>query len=143
MTDVLTPKQAGARLQVSAVGCAQALVDAASAAFHRIADYRGRIYFIQAVTGGPIKVGFSKRPSARLFALQAGSPVSLCLLATMFGDLELERDIHRALHGARIGREWFLPVRELVDIAAGLPGSTRSHPARLLGLRVVPRGRRP
>lgn len=65
------------------------------------------VYFIAAEPDGPIKIGYAKNAVRRLKALQTGSHVPLCLLATMPGGPAIERTIHRALADTRMDGEWF------------------------------------
>ena len=68
----------------------------------------GRIYFIQSGTGGPTKIGFTKRAvRERLSALQIGNPHRLHLAAYTFGSPALEREIHGMFRPFRLGGEWF------------------------------------
>ena len=44
------------------------------------------IYFIQAGEHGPVKIGVAQNPSARLAALQTGSPTPLRLMAQLHAE---------------------------------------------------------
>jgi hypothetical protein len=73
------------------------------------------IYFVQAISGGPIKIGFSDNVSARVRQLEAHYGQPLAILATMPGDREDEREIHGRFATARMGRtEQFRPVAEIM-----------------------------
>lgn len=72
------------------------------------------VYFVQGVGGGPVKIGHSASPSARLTSLQVGSPSVLRVVATMRGGFEVERTLHRAFAKDRLHGEWFDPSRELM-----------------------------
>lgn len=65
------------------------------------------VYFIQSGTNGPIKVGTTTDIDKRLFALQAGNPERLVLMATTPGGHALERELHALLARGALGREWF------------------------------------
>lgn len=52
------------------------------------------VYFIQAVEGGPIKIGFAQDPQKRLAEIQRMSPVPLQVLKVIPGDRNLEGAIH-------------------------------------------------
>lgn len=66
------------------------------------------VYFIQALTGGPIKIGVTTGPiRGRLSTLQTASPVPLVVLRETEGDYEAERDLHMALAAHRLSGEWF------------------------------------
>jgi hypothetical protein len=76
------------------------------------------VYFADA--GGQIKIGWSKKVSARLAQLQTGSAVPIKLLATTPGGLALERRLHKQFHHLRLSGEWFLAAPELLDHIASL-----------------------
>lgn len=74
---------------------------------------KGWVYFIQARTGGPVKIGFSYSPSHRLADLQIGCPVRLQIIAKIPGTDEVERELHRELAKDRSHGEWFRPTDRL------------------------------
>ena len=74
---------------------------------------RGFVYLIQAVDGGPIKIGFAADPAARLRELQVGHPERLRVLVTLADDGGLERQLHRRFARLRLRGELF--IRELAD----------------------------
>ncbi len=89
----------------------------------RVAARTGRkpyVYFIQSAHGGPVKIGHSTLPAARLITLQTGNPAVLRILATMIGGPVAERSIHRAFARDRIRSdgEWFNPSPELMAFIA-------------------------
>lgn len=66
------------------------------------------IYVVQmGGEGGPVKIGISKNPSARLLDLSVGSPLPVVLLATMEGDRPEEAALHRRFMEYRLNGEWF------------------------------------
>jgi hypothetical protein len=68
------------------------------------------VYVIQAIVGGPVKIGVAKNPLARLAQLQTGNPLPLRLLYVVPGDRWLEAELHkRANITSRTtgGTEWF------------------------------------
>lgn len=67
------------------------------------------VYFIQSVDGGPIKVGSSADPSARLRDMQVGRADELKILGEMPGGQKTERRLHRLLAPTKIRGEWFDP----------------------------------
>lgn len=69
-------------------------------------------YFIQAVTGGPIKIGKSRTIHKRVAALQLGNPETLVCFALIPGNCEFE--IHERFHDLCVGGEWFRPGPELL-----------------------------
>lgn len=71
-------------------------------------------YFVQAVSGGPIKIGFTTRkPNERLAALQTGAPVELKIVGLLAGNRE--REMHERFRDARLHGEWFTPSKQLVQ----------------------------
>jgi len=81
------------------------------------------VYVIQAGEYGPVKIGFTANPFARLSELQTGNPFPLRVVAAEFiGDRrsasELESIIHNKLSEFRLKGEWFAfneQVREFVS----------------------------
>lgn len=77
------------------------------------------VYFIQAVDGGPIKIGSTFNPVKRLGSLQGGSPVRLQILGLLKG---AGRDAEGALHirflDSHSHGEWFHPTPELIAYIA-------------------------
>lgn len=78
-------------------------------------------YFIQAVHGGPVKIGRSTGeagPRSRLSICQVGCPDELRIVGVVRGNYE------RAFHGLwreqRIRGEWFQPVEEMCQHAPDL-----------------------
>ena len=73
------------------------------------------IYFIRMKSGeGPIKIGLSKNPTARLSDMQRSSPYELEIIAAIAGGLDMERRFHSKFQEANIRHEWFEPTRELL-----------------------------
>jgi hypothetical protein len=73
------------------------------------------IYFIQAIEGGLIKIGYAADPEQRLAALQYTCPVILRIIATMPGGSEEEGQLHVEFHRFRRHAEWFEPDRSLME----------------------------
>lgn len=66
------------------------------------------VYFVQAVTGGPIKIGSAVVVEARVAALQVGSPYPLVVLGEAVGaGAPTERALHARLAKHRLHGEWF------------------------------------
>lgn len=65
------------------------------------------LYFIGDLEDGPIKIGRSSNPHARLKALQTGSPTRLALLCHAAGQGHLESRFHQELAEYRVHGEWF------------------------------------
>lgn len=77
------------------------------------------VYFIQSVAGGPIKIGCSDAPEARLSQLQTGSPFKLEIVGVVpDGGRKLEGELHKKFAGSRSHGEWFFPTPELVTYVA-------------------------
>ncbi len=72
-------------------------------------DDSGGFVYVATYNGAPsFKVGFSKRdPYKRVGDLSTGSPLPLRLIEAIAGSIELETQVHRALSGHRMHREWF------------------------------------
>lgn len=82
------------------------------------------VYFVQAVSGGPIKIGSSTIGSIlqRLITLQIGNPLDLRIRRLVAGDWRVERGLHSYFtdHRTRARGEWFDAVPELEEIATPL-----------------------
>lgn len=76
-----------------------------------------RVYFIQAENGGPIKIGYSTDPEARVRALQPGHPERLVLRRSFPGGSLEEAALHRIFARYRLQGEWFSPVPLLAGLA--------------------------
>lgn len=81
-----------------------------------------RVYFIQAVTGGPIKIGVAVNVRERLKKLQMGNPSLLCVLATMPGAREDELYLHAEFACSRVRGEWFEPTARLLRLVESCVG---------------------
>ena len=67
------------------------------------------VYFIQAIDGGPVKIGRAQDVTARLSELQTASAKKLHVVAKVVGPTELEKKFHKMLKEHRIRGEWFQP----------------------------------
>lgn len=67
----------------------------------------GKVYFIQAGEGGPIKIGFATSVKGRLSAMQTGHAQRLSVLATIDGDMSDEKRMHARFLSLRMEGEWF------------------------------------
>jgi hypothetical protein len=65
------------------------------------------IYFIQAGTDGPVKIGYSEYPEKRLKDLQTSHYSELHLIGVMAGDILLEKQLQKEFEFYRINNEWF------------------------------------
>lgn len=78
-------------------------------------DERGpSIYFIQAESGGPIKIGYASDLAARLAGLQTSHPDQLRLLATVQGTAAEEAQLHSLLEPHCARGEWFHPTEDVM-----------------------------
>lgn len=75
------------------------------------------VYFIQRGEAGPIKIGHSGNPKARLAALKTASDQPLRMIGVMDGGKEAERELHLRFADARLEGEWFSPTEEIVALA--------------------------
>jgi hypothetical protein len=72
------------------------------------------IYFMQAVSSGSIKIGYTASPERRLQDIGQLSSEPIKILATMEGDRDLEHSLHVRFVANRIRGEWFSPTEELL-----------------------------
>lgn len=83
----------------------------------------GWIYFVQAESGGPIKIGFAADVFARLADLQSASPLTLRLLAGQSAEFWQEKRLHERHKAHRLHGEWFAPHDDVLrDVAAAKAG---------------------
>jgi hypothetical protein len=66
------------------------------------------VYFIEAISTGLVKIGWTSDLEQRLYALRKGSPVELRLVKCIPGDRSLESALHRRFRAHRVRGEWFL-----------------------------------
>jgi phage terminase Nu1 subunit (DNA packaging protein) len=79
----------------------------------------GCVYFLQGVTGGCIKIGFTMYdPRRRMADLQTGSPVVLRIIHTVDAPRSAERWAHARFSGSHSHGEWFRPTVDLLDFIA-------------------------
>lgn len=75
----------------------------------------GRVYFIQGVTGGCIKIGFTMYdPARRMADLQTGSPVKLQIIHVVVAPRTSEKWAHVRFAGSHSHGEWFRPTADLL-----------------------------
>jgi hypothetical protein len=72
-----------------------------------------QLYFAQAVSGGPIKIGIAEDPDRRRRELQGANPERLVILAVAPGRLGEEWKLHRDLAAFRVSGEWFTDCEEV------------------------------
>ncbi len=75
------------------------------------------IYFIQAGSDGPIKIGYAQNPESRRRELQTGNHKELNLIGVIPGNSEREDSIHNDLqdYRYRAGSEWFKATPKVLD----------------------------
>lgn len=76
------------------------------------------VYFIQCVSGGPIKIGYAVDPVRRVSHLQSGTFEELKILASIPGSRQQEAALHRKFAAARVRSEWFSPTASLLSLIA-------------------------
>lgn len=86
----------------------------------REAPGTGYVYFIRSGDSGPIKIGHSINPDARIWGLQAATHLPLRVVTTIVGDKKLEKTLHRKFRRFRIRGEWFRPVPTLLTFIAAI-----------------------
>lgn len=69
----------------------------------------GHIYFIQAESGGLVKIGWATCPKTRMAHMQAHGPLKLVLLHSEPGNGKEEAELHRKFAAGRQHGEWFSP----------------------------------
>lgn len=72
-----------------------------------------QIYFVQGLSGGPVKIGISINPEERRRHLRY--PEELVILATIKGTEQMERELHARFDSIRLFGEWFEPAPELLQ----------------------------
>lgn len=72
------------------------------------------VYFAQSVAGGPVKIGHSNDPEARVASLQTAHADTLRIIGTIPGGRAVETALHASFADDRIGGEWFRPSPSLV-----------------------------
>ena len=77
-------------------------------------DVKSWVYFVRRGETGPIKIGWSKSPAARIAQLQTGQDVKLSLLATAPGGCREESALHARFSASRLMGEWFRATPWLV-----------------------------
>lgn len=73
------------------------------------------VYFLRTINGhGPIKIGFSTNPAARVSSLSRTSPYQLVALHVHPWGLRDESELHRGLNRIRERHEWFTATPNLL-----------------------------
>ena len=83
------------------------------------------IYLIRVVGGGPVKIGISGSPEARIAAIQTSCPfpIEVVSLWELRQAADIERLAHKSLAGVHAHGEWFnvsagIAAKTIVDAAA-------------------------
>jgi hypothetical protein len=72
------------------------------------------VYFVQAISGGPIKIGVSRNLGSRLASLQGAHAEQLVVLRTIRGTIREEAFLHRKFAALHMSGEWFRPDTTLL-----------------------------
>lgn len=76
----------------------------------------GWIYFVLSSETKEIKIGYTERNvDKRIAEMQTGHPHKLELLASLSGNMEFEKSLHRKFGAMRIRGEWFMPDPALIQ----------------------------
>lgn len=80
-------------------------------------DVHEWVYFVQAESGGPVKIGVSRKPAKRLAALQTASYDPLRILGILLSGRDgwSEAAMHERFKADRLHGEWFCVSEELND----------------------------
>ena len=80
-----------------------------------------KVYFVEAVSTGLVKIGWTSNLEKRLYALRRGNAVELVLLKCIPGDRAVEAALHRRFRAYRVRGEWFRvdPLRSDIDALTG------------------------
>jgi len=83
------------------------------------------VYFIKPVgLKGPIKIGLASTPKSRLRQHMENSPIPLEIVATVPGDLALERNIQECFVDCHSHAEWFHASPSLMAAVAAISAGT-------------------
>jgi len=75
----------------------------------------GVVYFVEAGTGGPIKIGWTQDVDRRIAELQTANAHKLILMGTIPGTLEDETAVHARFSHLRMEAEWFRNSPEIQE----------------------------
>jgi hypothetical protein len=98
------------------------LTDSGALSSKRRSDL-GVVYFIQAGSSGPIKIGKANKLGGRVRGLQTANAEDLRLLGSVPGGLPKEAELHERFAPLRIRGEWFRPESELLSYVAEITGA--------------------
>lgn len=74
-----------------------------------------KVYFVEAVGLGLVKIGTTTDLKLRLRTLQLYTPTEVILLATLRGGWKREQEIHHQFSASRQRGEWFRLTQDLAD----------------------------
>jgi hypothetical protein len=80
------------------------------------------VYFIQAESGGAVKIGKAREPRARVTELQCGNPELLVIQAVIVASRTTEGSLHRTFRDYRLEGEWFWKADEILAAAIEASG---------------------
>jgi hypothetical protein len=83
------------------------------------ANHHGTVYFVQRVSGGPIKIGFSEVLDKRLRAIERQIEEPIRVLGTIPGSYADEARLHRHFKAQALGGEWFDSSEALHEVIRG------------------------
>jgi hypothetical protein len=98
------------------------------------------IYFVQAVQGGPIKIGTTENLDVRIKQLESAYRTELAILATKDGSYDEEKAIHDRFSHLRFGyTEQFRPAPELMEFISRplFANATDVKPMETIGIKGV------
>lgn len=85
----------------------------------------GFVYFMRQISGGgPVKIGHSYKPEARIYAYNTMSPYPLEIVALFPGDITIENRFHILFSHLRSHHEWFRSAPELEAVIADVQAGT-------------------
>lgn len=78
--------------------------------------YEGFVYFIQAESGGPVKIGWSLTPVERRGQIQYGNPEVLRIIGLIEGSRDKEAEMHVRFAQSHVRGEWFADTGDLMRL---------------------------
>lgn len=91
----------------------------------------GVVYFVEAGSGGPVKIGWTQDIERRIAELQTANAHKLNLLGTVAGTMENEAAVHAHFSHLRMEAEWFNNSSEIHEfIKKGTVNSLYEGPSR-------------
>lgn len=75
------------------------------------------IYFLQAESGGPVKIGLTAKPHARRIEHQTSHPDRLCYIALFHAPSYCEGQLHKHFLPEWLRGEWHFPSIRLIRFA--------------------------